>query len=69
MQKMENMANLELNIEFVVRVESFTLEQGNELCTRIWVLLVGLRHSLHMHRTLELSPKSFYCIYSENFRQ
>ena len=32
----QKMANLELaNIEFVIRVESFTLEQTNELCTRI----------------------------------
>ena len=28
----QKMANLELNIEFVIRVESFTLEQTNELC-------------------------------------
>ena len=33
----QKMANLELNIEFVIRVESFTLEQTNELCTRIWL--------------------------------
>ena len=31
----QKMANLELNIEFVIRGESFTLEQTNELCTRI----------------------------------
>ena len=31
----QKMANLELNIEFVIRVESFTLEQTYELCTRI----------------------------------
>ena len=31
----QKMANLELNIEFVIRVESFTLEETNELCTRI----------------------------------
>ena len=33
----QKMANLELNIEFVIRVESFTLEETNELCTRIWL--------------------------------
>ena len=31
------MENLELNIKFVIRVESFTLEETNELCTRIWL--------------------------------
>ena len=31
----QKMGNLELNIEFIIRVESFTLEQTNELCTRI----------------------------------
>ena len=52
----QKMANLELNIEFVIRVESFTLEQTNELCTRI--SLGGLRHSLHMRGTVQLSLKS-----------
>ena len=33
----QKMANLELNIEFVIRVESFTLEETNKLCTRIWL--------------------------------
>ena len=28
-------AHLELDMEFVIWVESFTLEQTNELCTRI----------------------------------
>ena len=31
----QKMANLEFNIEFVIRVELFTLEQTNELRTRI----------------------------------
>ena len=31
----QKMANLDLSIKFVIRVESFTLEQTNELCTRI----------------------------------
>ena len=53
------MANLELNIEFVIRAEPFTLEQTNELCIYIWLVYiqwnwVGLRHSLHMRRTMQL---------------
>ena len=31
----QKLANLEFDIEFVIRVESFTLEETNELCTRI----------------------------------
>ena len=53
-------AILELNIKFVIRAEPFTLEQTNELCTRIWLVykqwnLVGLRHDLHMRRTVQQS--------------
>ena len=40
----QKMANLELSIEFVIRVESFTLEQRNELCSRI--SLVGITSQL-----------------------
>ena len=40
----QKMANLELNIEFFIRVESFTLEQTNQLCTCI--LLGGVTSQL-----------------------
>jgi len=54
------MANLELNVEFVIWAESFILDQTNELCTPIWLVYkqwnwVGLRHSLLMRETISLS--------------
>ena len=46
-----------------IRAEPFSLEQTNELCTCIWLVYkqrnwVGLRHSLHMRRAVQLSFKS-----------
>ena len=35
---LDRMANLELNIEFAIRTLPFTLEQTNELRTRIWLV-------------------------------
>ena len=60
----QKMANLELNIELVIRVESFTLEETNELCTRIgfgWgyvTAYIGVKSCIYPLRGEKLNYKS-----------
>ena len=61
----QKMANLELNIEFVIRVESFTLEQTNELCacTKLGGVTSQLAHAWN-HATVPSKIESYaeHCV-------